>query len=599
MAPVPLPIEQYALIGDFQTAALVGRNGSVDWLCLPRFDSGACFAALLGGPENGHWRIAPAAASEGCCTRRAYAADSLVLETLWETGDGTVKVVDFMPQRVTAPEVVRVVEGVSGSVVMESELRLRFDYGRVAPWVYEADGQHVAVAGPDSVWLRSRPAVATRGARSGIGSQFAVRAGERVACTLTWHPSHLERPPETDPYETLTRTLKGWRQWTGRCRYDGPYRDAVVRSLITLKALIYRPTGGIVAAPTTSLPEEPGGVRNWDYRYCWLRDATMTLGALLSAGYVEEAASWRSWLLRAAAGDPEDLQIMYGLAGERRLPEMELPWLSGHVDSRPVRVGNAAVDQLQLDVYGEVINALHVARTSGIPAPQPHAWRLQLSLLAFLESHWREPDEGLWEVRGPRRHFVHSKVMAWVAADRAVRTLEAHPELEGDPERWRRMRDEVHRDVCDRGFDSARGSFTQAYGSADLDAATLLIPQLGFLPGDDPRVTGTVDAVRAALSHDGLVRRYSTTGGPADGVPGTEGTFLICSFWLADALRLTGRVDEATALFERLLRLRNDVGLLAEEYDPLARRHLGNFPQAFSHIGLVATALGLERAATG
>ncbi|MFK0296563.1 glycoside hydrolase family 15 protein [Streptomyces sp. NPDC090442] len=599
MAPAHLPIEQYAMIGDFQTAALVGRNGSVDWLCLPRFDSGACFAALLGAPENGHWRIAPAGAQEGSCARRAYATDSLVLETFWATGDGTVKVVDFMPQRVTDPEVVRIVEGVSGSVAMESELRLRFDYGRVSPWVYEAEGHHVAVAGPDSVWLRSHPAVPTRGTRSSIRSSWTVRAGERVAFTLTWHPSHLEQPPGTDPYEALERTLKGWRQWTGQCRYDGPYREAVVRSLITLKALIYRPTGGIVAAPTTSLPEEPGGVRNWDYRYCWLRDATMTLGALLSAGYVEEAGSWRSWLLRAAAGDPDDLQIMYGLAGERRLPETELPWLSGHFASRPVRVGNAAVDQLQLDVYGEVLGALHVARAAGIPAPQPHAWHLQLSLLSFLESHWREPDEGLWEVRGPRRHFVHSKVMAWVAADRAVRTLEAHPELGGDPERWRRMRDEVHQEVCDRGYDASRNSFTQAYGSAELDAATLLIPQVGFLPGDDPRVVGTVDAVRAALSHDGLVRRYSTAGGATDGVPGAEGAFLICSFWLADALRLTGRGAEATALFERLLRLRNDVGLLAEEYDPLARRHLGNFPQAFSHIGLVATALGLERADPG
>ncbi|WP_329397708.1 glycoside hydrolase family 15 protein [Streptomyces melanogenes] len=584
-------IEDYALIGDLQTAALVGRDGSIDWLCLPRFDSAACFAALLGDDDNGHWRIAPAGA--GDCTRRAYLDDSLVLESVWETRTGTVRVLDFMPQRDTAPDVVRIVEGVSGSVEMSSVLRLRFDYGRVVPWVRRADGHRVMVAGPDSVWLRTEPAVKTWGQQMSTRSSFTVGPGEKVAMVLTWHPSHEPRPSIIDPFEALEQSLEDWREWAGRCRCTGPHRDAVVRSLITLKALTYAPTGGIVAAPTTSLPEEIGGVRNWDYRYCWLRDSTLTLGALVSAGYLDEAAAWRDWLLRAVAGDPADLQIMYGLGGERRLPETELPWLRGHLGSTPVRIGNAAVKQLQLDVYGEVIDSLHLARTAGMAA-KPHTWNVELSLLGFLESRWREPDEGLWEVRGERRHFVHSKVMAWVAADRAVRALESDPSRRGDAERWRRMRDEVHREVCEKGFDAERNTFTQAYGSAELDAATLLIPRVGFLPGDDPRVIGTVDAVRAELGHDGFVRRYSTEGVTVDGLPGDEGTFLVCSFWLADALRLTGREKEARELFDRLLALRNDVGLLAEEYDPVAGRQLGNFPQAFSHIGLVATAMGLE-----
>ncbi|MFG2149188.1 glycoside hydrolase family 15 protein [Streptomyces sp. NPDC048696] len=585
-------IEDYALIGDLQTAALVGRDGSIDWLCLPRFDSAACFAALLGEDDNGHWRIAPAGA--GDCTRRAYLDDSLVLESVWETRTGTVKVIDFMPQRDVMPDVVRIIEGVSGSVEMSSVLRLRFDYGRVVPWVRRADGHRVAIAGPDSVWLRTDPAVKTWGQQMSTRSSFTVGPGEKVAFVLTWHPSHEPRPSIIDPYEALEQSLADWREWADKCRTEGPYRDAVVRSLITLKALTYAPTGGIVAAPTTSLPEEIGGVRNWDYRFCWLRDSTLTLEALVTAGYLEEAAAWRDWLLRAVAGDPADLQIMYGLGGERRLPEVELPWLSGHFDSTPVRIGNAAVDQLQLDVYGEVIDSLHLARTAGMAA-KPHTWNVELSLLGFLESRWREPDEGLWEVRGTRRHFVHSKVMAWVAADRAVRALESDPARRGDAERWRRMRDEVHREVCEKGFDPERNTFTQSYGSAELDAATLLIPRVGFLPGDDPRVIGTVDAVRAELGRDGFLRRYSTEGRrTVDGLPGSEGTFLVCSFWLADALRLTGREKEARDLFERLLALRNDVGLLAEEYDPVAKRQLGNFPQAFSHIGLVATALGLE-----
>ncbi|MEU1216293.1 glycoside hydrolase family 15 protein [Streptomyces sp. NPDC005791] len=589
------PIEDYAVIGDLQTAALVGRNGSVDWLCLPRFDSGACFAALLGDEENGHWRIAPQGTdSTETCTRRAYVDDSLVLETFWETRTGTVKVIDFMPQRDKAPDVMRIVEGVSGSVDMSSVLRLRFDFGSVVPWMRRSHGHRVAVAGPDSVWLRSEPPVKTWGQQFSTCSSFTVSEGESVAFVLTWHPSHSPRPKLIDPHKSLRHTLADWAKWSARCTYRGRHREAVLRSLITLKALTYAPTGGIVAALTTSLPEEIGGVRNWDYRYCWLRDSTLTLAAMVSAGYVEEAAAWRDWLLRAVAGDPADLQIMYGLAGERRLPETELPWLKGYENSLPVRTGNAAVRQQQLDVYGEVIDSLRLARDAGLD-DKPHAWKLQLSLLGFLESSWREPDEGLWEVRGQRRHFVHSKVMAWVAADRAVRSLEENPELPGDADRWRAMRDAVHAEVCEKGYDPVRNTFTQYYGSQELDASTLLIVRTGFLPPDDPRVIGTVDAVRDGLAHDGLIRRYSTEGVSVDGLPGDEGAFLACSFWLVDALLRTGRRDEAEVLFDRLLDLRNDVGLLAEEYDPVAGRQLGNYPQAFSHIGLVNSAVDLAR----
>ncbi|MGD6751147.1 glycoside hydrolase family 15 protein [Streptomyces sp. BH105] len=583
-------IEDYALIGDHQTAALVGRDGSIDWLCLPRFDSPACFAALLGGEDNGHWRLAPTGAKH--CTTRAYRPGSLVLDTEWETRDGRVRVTDFMPQRDRAPDVVRVVEGLSGRVTMRGTLRLRFDYGSVVPWMRRADGHRVAVAGPDSAWLRSEPPVHTWGEDFGTHSEFTVEAGETVAFVLTWHPSHEQRPPLIDPHESLRHSLEDWRAWTDHCTYEGPHKEAVLRSLLTLKTLIYAPTGGIVAAPTSSLPEEIGGVRNWDYRYCWLRDSTLTLGALLSAGYVDEAEAWRDWLLRAAAGDPADLQIMYGLAGERRLPEQELDWLSGYRDSRPVRAGNDAAHQLQLDVYGEVVDSLALARHAGLKAGA-HAWRLQLALLDFLDESWREPDEGLWEVRGPRRHFVHSKVMVWVAADRTVRAMEDDPSLPGDIDRLRKLRDAVHREVCERGYDAERGTFTQFYGSSELDAALLLIPRVGFLPPDDPRVIGTVDAVRDELSYEGLLRRYSADGTAVDGLPGQEGTFLVCSFWLADALHMTGRTKEARELFERLVALRNDVGLLAEEYDPAAGRQLGNFPQAFSHIGLVGTALTL------
>jgi GH15 family glucan-1,4-alpha-glucosidase len=583
-------IEDYALIGDEQTAALVGTDGSVDWLCLPRFDSAACFAKLLGDEENGHWRIAPKGADR--CTRRAYRPDTLVLDTEWDTDEGTVRITDLMPQRDRAPDVVRIVEGLSGNVTVRSTLRLRFDYGSIVPWMRRAGGHHVAVAGPDSVWLRSEPEVRTWGEGFGTHSEFTVAAGEKVAFVLTWHPSHEPRPLLVDPHEVLRISVADWRRWTARCHYAGPYRDAVVRSLITLKALTYRPTGGIVAAATTSLPEELGGVRNWDYRYCWLRDSTLTLGALVSAGYHKEAEAWRDWLLRAIAGDPADLQIMYGVAGERRLPEYELPWLSGFAGSAPVRIGNGAVDQLQLDVYGEVMDSLWLARRAGL-SPKPHMWSLQSVLLEWVREQWRQPDEGLWEVRGGRRHFVHSKVMVWVAADRAVRTLEEYSDLPGDVDGWRALRDEVHREVCEKGYDPARNTFTQYYGSRALDAALLLIPRVGFLPPDDPRVIGTVDAIREELGHGGFVRRYDTADTPVDGLPGGEGTFLACSFWLVDALHLTGRTKEARKLFERLLGLVNDVGLLAEEYDPVARRQLGNFPQAFSHIGLVNTALAL------
>ncbi|PPS75148.1 MULTISPECIES: glycoside hydrolase family 15 protein [Streptomyces] len=583
-------IEDYALIGDEQTAALVGTDGSVDWLCLPRFDSAACFARMLGDEDNGYWRIAPVGADR--CTRRAYRRDTLVLDTEWETEQGSVRVTDLMPQRDRAPDLVRVVEGLDGEVTLHSALKLRFDYGSIVPWVRKADGHRVAVAGPDSTWLRSEPEVTSWGEDFGTHAEFTVKQGEKVAFVLTWHPSHEERPPLVDPYDALRHSVEDWRAWASRCRYDGPYRDAVVRSLITLKALTYAPTGGIVAAPTTSLPEEPGGVRNWDYRYCWLRDSTLTLNALLAAGYQEEAEAWRNWLLRAVAGDPADLQIMYGLAGERRLPEFELPWLSGFAESAPVRVGNDAVTQLQLDVYGEVMDSLSLARESGL-SPQPDVWALQTALLDFLRTHWQQPDEGLWEVRGGRRQFVHSKVMVWVAADRAVGTLERHPELDGDLDGWRALRDEVHEEVCEKGYDAERNTFTQSYGSRELDAALLLIPRVGFLPPDDPRVIGTIDAVREELAHNGFLRRYSTDDAGVDGLPGGEGAFLVCSFWLADALHMTGRTKEARELFERLAGLANDVGLLSEEFDPVTGRHLGNFPQAFSHIGLVNTALAL------
>ncbi|MFI7240401.1 glycoside hydrolase family 15 protein [Streptomyces cyaneofuscatus] len=588
-------IEDYALIGDMQTAALVCRDGTADWLCLPRFDSHAVFAGLLGTEEHGFWRLGPAR-PEGTeplsADRRRYRGDSLILESEWDTPRGTVRVTDFMPPRDGAPQLIRIVEGVSGRVPMRSELRMRFSYGRVTPWVHKVDGRTVAVAGPDSVWLDTE--VDTYGANLTTYSDFTVGPGDRVAFTISWQPSHREPPALPDPEGSLEATELFWREWVDQCTYHGPYREAVVRSLITLKALTYAPTGGIVAAPTTSLPEEIGGVRNWDYRYTWLRDAAITLSSLLRTGYREEARAWREWLLRAVAGDPENLQIMYGIAGERELGEAELDWLPGYENSGPVRVGNGAANQLQLDVYGEVTEALHLAHMTGLTR-NDYAMGLQLKLIEYLEKHWEEPDEGIWEVRGPRRHFVHSKVMAWVAVDRTIKLVESG-DVEGPLERWYELRDDIHRDVCERGYDKERNTFTQSYGSKELDASLLLIPQMGFLPPDDKRVIGTIEAIQRELStEDGFILRYPTEGDEAgvDGLAGDEGAFLACSFWMADDLAMIGRVDEARQLFEKLLALRNDLGLLAEEWDSNLQRQVGNFPQAFSHVPLIDTALRL------
>jgi GH15 family glucan-1,4-alpha-glucosidase len=584
-------IEDYALIGDCETAALVGRNGSIDWLCWPRFDSSACFAALLGEPEHGRWRIAPAG-GEARVVRR-YRENTLVLETEFETKDGAFTLVDFMPVGNGSSDLVRLVIGRSGRVAVRSELLLRFDYGAAVPWVTRAeDGRVCAVAGPDMVVLQAD--VPVRGEGFSTVAEFTLGQGDSVSFALCYSPSHLPRPPFLDTGNALLETERYWRTWSKRCCYQGRYQDAVQRSLITLKALTYAPTGGLVAAPTTSLPECIGGSRNWDYRFCWLRDATLTLLALMDAGYSQEARAWREWLLRAVAGNPQHLQIMYGLAGERRLPEMELPWLPGYEGSRPVRIGNAAAGQMQLDVYGELMDALYQARHAGLVTTE-HGWALQATLTEHLESIWREPDEGIWEVRGGRRHFTHSKVMAWVALDRTIRTAEEFG-VAGPLDRWRALRAEIHREVCERGFDSSLGAFVQSYGSKALDASLLLIPLMGFLPPTDARVRGTLDAIERRLTVDGFVLRYDTTD-DVDGLPPGEGAFLACSFWLADNLALQGRHDDARALFERLLRVRNDVGLLAEEYDPDAGRQLGNFPQAFSHLALVGTALGFARGA--
>ncbi|QIP88782.1 glycoside hydrolase family 15 protein [Streptomyces sp. Tu 2975] len=588
-------IEDYALIGDMQTAALVCRDGTVDWLCLPRFDSQAIFAGLLGTEEHGFWRLGPAFEPQNeapAATRRTYRGDSLILESEWDTPRGTVRVTDFMPPRDGAPQLIRIVEGVSGRVRMRSALRMRFSYGRIVPWVHKVDNRTVGVAGPDSVWLDSD--TDTYGKDLTTYSDFTVAPGDRVTFTLSWQPSHKEQPALPDPQGSLDATADFWREWVDHCTYHGPYREAVVRSLITLKALTYAPTGGIVAAPTTSLPEEIGGVRNWDYRYTWLRDAAITLSSLLRTGYREEARAWREWLLRAVAGDPENLQIMYGIAGERELGEAELDWLPGYENSGPVRVGNGAAHQLQLDVYGEVTEALHLAHMTGL-ARNDYASLLQLKLIRYLEKHWDQPDEGIWEVRGPRRHFVHSKVMAWVAVDRTIKLIESG-DADGPLERWRDLRDEIHRDVCEKGYDPERNTFTQSYGSKELDASLLLIPQMGFLPPDDKRVIGTIEAIQRELStEDGFILRYPTEGAHegVDGLPGDEGAFLACSFWMADDLAMIGRVDEARRLFERLLALRNDLGLLAEEWDPRLQRQVGNFPQAFSHVPLIDTALRL------
>jgi len=581
-------IEAYAMVGDLQTAALVSTAGSVDWLCLPRFDSPAAFAALLGDEERGHWTLGPAAG--GTCTARQYAGKTLVLETDWVSSEGKVRVIDFMTRPEETPHLVRIAVGLDGAVAMRSVLRLRLDYGRVIPWLRHLDREVHALAGPDHIRMASP--VPQRGEQWATFADFTVRKGDRVPFVMSWAPGHEPEIASIDAEQALAATTEFWTDWSSQATCPpGPYRDALDRSLITLKALTYEPTGGIVAAATTSLPEELGGVRNWDYRYCWLRDATYALQALLAAGYRREAGAWRDWLLRAIAGQPEMLQIVYSIDGARRLPETELSWLPGYEGSRPVRTGNAASDQLQLDVWGETLDALFLAREAGLP-PDPDAWALQAALMKHLESAWREPDNGLWEVRGDRRHFTHSKVMAWVAADRMARSVRTHG-LPGPARRWEALRDEIHHDVVTNAFDAERNTFTQAYGSAALDASLLLIPRLGFLPATDPRVRGTIDAVRRELSEGDLVRRYQTdeTG---DGVKGSEGLFIACSFWLVDALHAAGQHQDAIELFERLLRLRNDVGLLSEEWDPAAQRQLGNTPQAFSHFALVVSAIQLH-----
>jgi GH15 family glucan-1,4-alpha-glucosidase len=586
-------IEDYGLIGDLQTAALVGRNGSIDWLCFPRFDSGACFAAILGDQSNGRWLIEPDCAVER--VDRRYKERSLVHELDFHTEHGSVRVSDFMPPRGVDPDVVRIVEGLEGSVPMRMELVLRFDYGRIIPWVRRrGDDTRVAIAGPDAVAFRTP--VPVRGENMSTVAEFTVEPGERVPFVLTWFPSHLQPPRAINAEHAFEETCDYWDEWLGHCAYRGRYAGAVFRSLMVLKAMTYAPTGGIVAAPTTSLPEQIGGVRNWDYRYSWLRDASFALVALVANGFVEEAGAWRAWLLRAVAGDPDDIQIMYGPAGERRLPELELPWLGGYEGSTPVRIGNGASTQFQLDVYGEVADLLYQARRRGLQADDS-AWALLRLLLINLEQRWREPDEGIWEVRGPKRHFTHSKVMAWVAFDRGLRLIE---ELgrRGPEKRWTEVRDEIRAEVLEHGFDQELNSFVQSFGSKRVDASLLTIPLYGFLPPDDPRVRGTLEAVRRELLVDGFVQRYlhDEEVESVDGLPPGEGAFFLCSFWFVDNLILLGELDEATEMFERLLSLRNELGLLSEEYDPKLRRLVGNFPQAFSHIGLVSTATLLESA---
>jgi GH15 family glucan-1,4-alpha-glucosidase len=586
-------IEDYALIGDLQTAALVGRDGSIDWACFPRFDSGACFAALLGDGDNGRWIVAPR--EDAWQAGRRYRPNSLVLETEWETDNGAVRVTDFMPPRGKAPDIVRLVEGLRGEVEMTSELVIRFDYGSTLPWVRRIDGDdRVAIAGPDALCFRS--GVEHRGENLRTLAEFTVREGERVPFTLTWYPSHEDPPDAIDAEHALRDAIDYWDDWASTCDYRGKWEECVRQSLVVLKALTYAPTGGMVAAPTTSLPERIGGERNWDYRFCWLRDATLVLLAFINAGYLDEAHAWRLWLLRAAAGDPAELQIMYGVGGERRLTERTIDWLPGYEGSRPVRAGNAASDQFQLDVYGEVLDAMHQGRVHELER-SPESWSLQRRLLRFLEDAWKQPDEGIWEVRGGRRHFTHSKVMAWVAFDRGVQAVE-HYGRKGPVERWRAVRDEIRREVLDQGFDTELNSFTQSYGSKRLDASLLVIPLVGFLPADDPRVVGTVAAIERELYRDGFVYRYvhDDEGGRVDGLPPGEGAFLPCTFWLVDNLALQGRIDEAEELFERLLTTRSDLGLLAEEWDPATKRQLGNFPQAFTHVALVNTAFNLTRA---
>ena len=584
-------IEDYALIGNTRTAALVGRDGSIDWLCMPRFDSAACFAALVGTPDHGRWLIAPV--SGGATVRRQYRGDTLVLETEFELADGSrVALIDFMPlaERDGRVDLIRIVEGRRGVVPMQMEVSFRFDYGRVVPWVRRRDYGLSAVAGPDTLQLRT--SIVMRGENLKTVAKFRVGAGERIPFTLTWHPSHMPEVTSRHPMKSLADTEAYWNKWSAQFKACGEWRQPVMRSLITLKALTYSPTGGIVAAPTTSLPEAIGGVRNWDYRYCWLRDATFTLYALMTSGYKEEAAAWYQWLLRSVAGEPGQIQIMYGIAGERRLTEYEAPWLPGFENSRPVRIGNAAHDQFQLDVYGEIADAFHTARVQGLD-PGEDSWWVARALTDFVEKHWRDPDEGIWEVRGPRQHFTYSKVMAWVSIDRALKAVK-HYGLVGPVEHWRAVRSEIHADVCEKGFSPKHNSFMQYYGAETLDASVLMMPLVGFLPPTDPRMVGTVAAIQNKLMFDGLVLRYSTEIG-VDGLPAGEGAFLACTLWLADNLLMMGRYSEARAMFERVAGLCNDVGLLSEEYEPRARRQLGNFPQAFTHVFLINTAHNLTR----
>ena len=581
-------IEDYAIIGDLHTAALVARDGSLDWLCLPRFDSPACFAALLGTPDHGRWLIAPAIPVQSV-TRR-YRENTLVLETEFVTAQGRVRLIDFMPPRDSRANVFRIVEGVEGEVPMRMELVIRFDYGSIVPWVRHIEGGIRAVAGPDTVYCRA--SVPLRGENLHTVAQFKVRPGERETFEFTYVQTNVSEPSPALAKESLQATEKFWTDWASQCKYEGRWRDAVLRSFITLKALTYEPTGAVVAAPTTSLPEWIGSVRNWDYRFCWLRDATFTLYALMVGGYADEAIAWREWLVNAAAGEPSQLQIMYGIAGERRLTELALQWLPGYENSAPVRIGNAAYQQHQLDVYGEIMDALHLAMQIGVPADE-NSWRVQQAMMRFLESDWEKPDEGIWEIRGPRQNFTHSKVMAWVAFDRAIKSVEQFG-LEGPVDEWRKVRSRIRDQVLALGFNPRVNSFVQFYGSEEADASLLMLPLVGFIEPTDPRMIGTVKFVTDMLLHDGFLHRYVTRTG-VDALPPGEGTFLLCTFWLADNLALQGRHAEAEEIFERLLSLRNDVGLLSEQYDPVAKRLLGNFPQAFSHVGMINTARNLEK----
>ncbi|MBM3635142.1 MAG: glycoside hydrolase family 15 protein [Actinobacteria bacterium] len=581
-------IEDHALIGDKRTCALVARDGAIDWFCTPRFDGPAVFCSLLGTDDNGEWRISPQ--SRVRSSSRRYVGETLVLETTLVAAEGTVRLVDFMSSEPSGPCIVRIVEGVEGVVPMESEVSARFEYGHTRPWVRHLPEGADLICGPEAMRLVS-PVHHGR-IEGDMVARFTVKPGQRIGMTLNHHESHLPAPAGPEPEHALAESLSWWEGWSSRCPFEGEWREPVIRSLITLKALSYAPTGAIIAAATTSLPERLGGVRNWDYRFAWLRDASFTLYALMLGGYTREAVAWRDWLLRAVAGDPEDIQIMYGAAGERRLAEWEVPWLPGYAASRPVRVGNAAVDQFQLDVYGELMDSLHVARRIGVE-PDPDAWSLETALMDALESRWHEPDEGIWEVRGPRRHFTHSKIMAWVAFDRAICAVEESG-LEGPVDRWKAIRQEIHDEVCREGFNAELGSFVQAYDVSRLDASLLMIPLVGFLPADDPRVIGTMDAIQRDLTRDGLVMRYTDVDSEGvDGLPAGEGAFLLCTYWLVDNLAMAGRYDEARVLFERLLTLRNDVGLMAEQWDPITGRMLGNFPQAFSHVGLVNSAWNL------